>query len=404
MDITAALNAGSGGITAQQNTSGAPIDLGAGAQAKLDNLITTGPLTIGNFNTGAITVSAPLTAALPSAVNLNGASITQNAPVNITGPLSVTTDNVTINSTLTVGGNVTIQPRSFFRPVNLGALADSGTAIDLSAAELNNILTPGALRIGNFSTGAVTIVNPIAPANVGALTLTSGSQISQSVGATVTVANLKLNTSGSVILPQANSVGTLAGSSGFGGQFTFANAAGTPLTIGSVDGTTGVQFNNSNGTINLIADNLTVASPISAFFSNGAVVIRPATATTKLDLGGADAAGTLGISAAELARISATTLTFKADQADISAPVTSAASTLAIVPITADSRVEHCRRSQECVESGVSAVRNRQHQRDHVCARRQHHRAGDRECAPASPMKSHASLGRYRHRHHGYAQ
>ena len=120
-----------------------------------------------------------------------------------------------------------------------------------------------------------------------------------------------------------------------------------------MDGTSGVSYGSSNGTINLTTDSLNVASPISAFFGNGAVVIQPVTATTKLDLGTtADAAGTLGISAAELARISATTLTFKADQADISAPVTSAASTLAIVPITAASRVEHCQRCQEPGEPG----------------------------------------------------
>jgi filamentous hemagglutinin family protein len=342
MDIQGAINAGAGNVTLRQNSVGRQLDLGTNTVGKLsltqavfDRIAVTGSLNIGDSNTGAITVSAPLTATLPGAVNVNGASITQNAPVNVSGSLTVTTDNVTISSTLTVGGNVTFLQRSFFRPVNLGAAADSGTAIDFSAAELNSIVTPASLRIGNFSTGAVTIVNPIAPANVGALALTSGSQITQSARATINVANLKLSTSGSVSLPEANSVGTLAGSaSGFGGGFSFANAAGTPLTIGSVDGTTGVSFNNSNGTINLLADNLTVASPISANFSNGAVVIQPVLAATKLDLGGADAAGTLGISAAELAKISATTLTLKADQADISAPVAAAASTLVIAPRT----------------------------------------------------------------------
>ena len=345
MAIAAALNTGSGSITAVQSTNGRAVDLGTNTagklsltQAELDNLVTTGPLNIGNFNTGAITVSAPLTATLPSAVNVQGTSITQNAAVNVSSPLTVTTDNVTINSTLTVAASVTLQPRSFGRPINLGAAADSGTAIDLSAAELNSVVTP-VLRIGSSSAGPVTIVNSIAPANAGTFTLTSGfgSNITQSVGATLTHPDVALNAfSGSVIMPEANSVGTLAGSaSGFGGQFKFANAAGTPLTIGTVDGTTGVRFNNSSGTINLIADNLNVASPVSAPFFNGAVIIQPAAAATKLDLGGADAAGVLGISAAELLDISATTLTFKADQADISAPVSSAASTLVIAPLTA---------------------------------------------------------------------
>ena len=53
--------------------------------------------------------------------------------------------------------------------------------------------------------------------------------------------NLKLTgLFGSVILPEANTVGTLAGTAaGVGGQFTFTEAAGTPLTIGAVDGTNG---------------------------------------------------------------------------------------------------------------------------------------------------------------------
>jgi hypothetical protein len=217
----------------------------------------------------------------PSSVTVNAAKITQNAPVNITGALNIVTDTAAINNTLTVGGITSIVQRSF-RPINLGAAADSGSALDLSAAELNNVVTP-VLRIGNFSSGALSIVNSVAPANAGTLALTSGISIGQSPSATLTHANVAMNAP-TINLPEANNVTTLAGTAnGFGGQFLFANAAGTPLSVGSVDGKSGVRFTGGNGSINLTTDALGVMNPIQAF--GNPVTIQPRTAGDQARLG-----------------------------------------------------------------------------------------------------------------------
>ena len=224
--ITAALNAGSGGISAQQNTSGATVDLGAGAQAKLDNLITTGPLTLGNSSTGAIVVNAPLTAgSSASSVSVSsgtsftvnpGASLTTAAPlavnapaITVGGPVSAknvtfTTDTIAVNSPVTSVTDINISTRSFFRPVNLGVVADGAASLDFTPGELGNLVngSSNALRIS--TAGALTVQGAISRTGTQALAL-SGNSITQAAGATLNVTNLKLTSSGSINLPLANS-------------------------------------------------------------------------------------------------------------------------------------------------------------------------------------------------------
>ncbi|HEV8517156.1 MAG TPA: filamentous hemagglutinin N-terminal domain-containing protein, partial [Burkholderiales bacterium] len=263
LQITAPLNAGTGGITAQQNTAGAAINFGASGQAQLDNMITSGPLTIGNSSSGAMTVNAPISAghssvtfnsgtsfalnpgatlATTSPLTINAPVITLNGPVNAQN-VTFSTDSIAVNSAVTSVTDINISTRSFGRPVNLGVAADSATSLDFTTAELGNLVNGGsnALRV-TATGGALTVQGPISRTGAQSLALT-GSSIGQASGATLNVTNLKLTgLFGSVILPEANTVGTLAGTAaGVGGQFTFTEAAGTPLTIGAVDGTNGLR-------------------------------------------------------------------------------------------------------------------------------------------------------------------
>ena len=77
------------------------------------------------------------------------------------------------------------------------------------------------LRIGDLNnTGSIQIAGPISPA-AATLSLLARGSISQTAGATVTATNLRARSSrGSVTLTENNSVGTLAGGTGFS-SFTF---------------------------------------------------------------------------------------------------------------------------------------------------------------------------------------
>jgi len=364
MDIQAMINAGGGLVSVQPTTFGRPMDLGtntAGSlsltQAELDNLATSGPKSFGGFSAGAITVSAPITVGSSSvSIDANtsftvdaGASFTTavqldvNAPtITLDGTVNAQrvvfgTDTINVNALVTSATDIEIFTQSYLRPVNLGVVSDGPSSLDFTSAELNNLVTGATnpLRIGSTSSGALTVQGPIAPTGTQVLVLASGDSMGQAAGATITIPNLAFDVYGDVNLPEANVVGTLAASLCCSGNtFTFSNAV--PLTIGTVGGISGVYNVNSFGatptSATIVADNLDVAS----YMQFDSVTITPRNpATVRLDLGGADATGVLGISAADLANIYAGTLTLQADQADISAPVVSSSSVLAIAPVTA---------------------------------------------------------------------
>ncbi len=375
MDIQAALNAGAGGISVQQNTAGRAMNLGtntAGAlsltQAELSNLVTSGGFTFGNGSPGAFTVSTPVTVAGSSVSSVSmssgtsftvspGASLTTAASLDVLAPaitvggpvnaqsVFLLTDNLNLGpgGMVTSLGNIDLVPGLFlsFLPVNLGVLAHGVGSFDLTSGEVNKFVTgaSGALRIGSTRSDLLTIQGAIQPTGTQTLVLSSGNGITQAGGptpGTITVTNLALNVGfGNVNLPQANVVTTLAAQlCCSGNSFTFNNKPVTPLTIGTVDGIPGITDNfNGVSTVNITADNLDVTSQILIPF--GTVNIMPTGTGVTLDLGGADVTGArLGISQADLDKISANTLTLKADRADISASVGSPGTTLVIAPLT----------------------------------------------------------------------
>lgn len=361
MNIAAAINAGGGSIFVQPATFNRPMNLGtnvAGSlsltQAELDNLMTGGSKNFGGSTSGIVTVSTPVTIGTSSvSIDANtaftvspGASLSTAVPLDINAPtitldgpvsaqhVTLTANSINVNAPVTSTTDINVFTRSFFRPINLGVGSDSPASLDFTAAELNNLVTGATnpLRIGSTSSGALTIQGAIAPTGTSTLVLSSGSAVSQAAGATITVPNLALDVFGNVNLPEANVVGTLAADLCCSGNtFLFANAPATPLAIGSVAGINGVSNFSSNSTGTIVADNLTVGA--SVFFDT--LTVRPTGTSVVLDLGGADAAGRLGISAADFSNLFADTLTLKADLADISAPVASSSTTLVLAPMTA---------------------------------------------------------------------
>ena len=120
--------------------------------------------------------------------------------------------------------------------IDLGGSDASGT-LGLTSDELNKV-TAGILEVGDASSGDVSITTAVAPAGTSTLSLQTGGTITQDAGATIAETNLALRAGGAITLNEANNdVTTLAASAN--GAFSYTNA--NALTIGTVDGVTGVS-------------------------------------------------------------------------------------------------------------------------------------------------------------------
>ena len=235
--------------------------------------------------------------------------------------------------------------------MNLGA-ADAAGTLGLTDAELDTV-TAGTLRVGSATSGNMTVSAALTPAGSTTLSLISGGTVTENVGATITTTNLAVSSVGAVTLNQANDVTTLAANvTGANNAFAYTDANG--LTIGTVDGINGITTNNGaitvtttngaltvsntpaapdvnagtstvaltaggvnqlltvtgtvtgTGGVTYTADNMTLTGATNA----GAAIatLQPNTAGQLVNLGAADAAGTLGLTDAELDTVTAGTL------------------------------------------------------------------------------------------------
>ncbi|MCC7079504.1 MAG: filamentous hemagglutinin N-terminal domain-containing protein [Burkholderiales bacterium] len=369
MDIQGVVNAGVGAITVRPATSGRAINVGTesgGAlsltQLELDNLLTTGTFTLGNSASGAIAINGPVDADGPSFITVaSGTSYTQNALVTMSGatglsinapaitigaPLSVgtsgltlTTDNLSVGSAVTSSGNLDIATRAFGWPVQLGIAAPTGTALELTDAQLDLLSTPTRLRFSG--SGPITIAGPISPGLATTLNLSSSSgNVTAAAGGSITVPNLAVSAVGLIDLAQANNVDNLAAEIRCcsSGDINFVSAPGKLVNIATVDGVSGVRVNNFSGSGNILlqADDLNVTQSVRT--NTGSVRLFPVAAGRTVTLG-ADAAGTLGLTAAELLQVQGTDVTIAGDTMNIAAAVTFPAATTILGPVTTDRAV-----------------------------------------------------------------
>ncbi len=322
------------------------------------------------------------------------AGITVNRPVTAAnGNITLTADALAINTTISAGttGCVTLQPFSAAQAVDVGG-ADAAGTLGLTNTELNQV-TARVLRVGRNDagfTGGLTVTAPItlstaaAPPAVGTntLVLRAGGAVTEAAGGTLTVRNLGVLTgnataAGSAALNNANAVTTLAANVAApaatnSGAFSFTNAQS--LTAGAVftcdtaafppDGfVRGISTVNGAITVTLTAAGavLTVDEPITAGAApasattgdvtltadnmaiNAAVrgrcvTLQQLSAAQAIDLGGADAAGTLGLTNAELNRVNAVALRVGRNDAGFTGAITITAgialSTLTAPPAT----------------------------------------------------------------------
>ncbi|HXJ71940.1 MAG TPA: hypothetical protein VNM37_03765, partial [Candidatus Dormibacteraeota bacterium] len=288
LNVTAAtgitLNTSVASLKASNSTSGNISITQAAVPAT--PLATTGTGVVNNAVGGTITLTnlgSDLTVTPGSPVTSANGAITLAATDLHVGP---------VNSGLAV---TTLANSTAGGQFDLGT--DAVGKIGLTSGEINNV-TAGTLRIGSATAGNINVSATINPSGTNILSLINGSA-NIIEAAPLTVANLRVSSGGIVFLGFANNVGTLAGST-TGSSFEFANGT-NPLTIGTVDSITGLSTTNS--LVHLHANNLDVQQAINA--GTGTVILEPFNTTGDIDLGGSDAAGTLGLTDTELGRVTA---------------------------------------------------------------------------------------------------
>ena len=362
MALTGATNAGGNIATLQPNTAGRAVNLGGGGalsltSAELDT-ITAGTLRVGRANSGNLTIQGPIAPAGTNTLSLiSGGTITQG------GGNTITETNLSVNAvnavTLTQANAVTTFS---------GTVSTAGQALQFTDANGFTVGTvDGIVGVTTNNANAALIANAgniiidnnitVGTGNVG-IQATAGT-ISQNAGDVITAAGLTVRSQGAITLNEANDVDTLAGNiSGAGNAFQFTDSDG--LTIGTMAAVGGVAATNgistTNGPITVLATNgpITVANTAAAQDVNagtstvaltagganqlltvtGAVTgtggvtytadnmtltgattatgaiatLQPNTGGQLVNLGGADAGGTLGLTDAELDTVAAGTL------------------------------------------------------------------------------------------------
>jgi Ca2+-binding RTX toxin-like protein len=316
------------------------------------NIVNTGPLTIGSVdglasssNTGtttSITTTSPLTFA---------ANVATTADSTYTA--GETSDPPTAADDLTIGNGVVVSVTAGSLALRAGddIILQSGSAASASG---NVVVTAGAADLDGR--GAISLAGNISAGTT--VTLQSLQGISQTAGA-VTGNDLAVAAGGPVLLTGSNDATNMAAAvSGPGNGFSYVDV--DDITIASLAGRDGISTNNGdiaistvNGAIDvaqtaaqfevdagsaavtltagstgaadnaisfvtgadvrgragitLTADNILIATS-SVDAATGTAALQPFQAGTLIDLGGADAANTLGLAGGELDNIAARNL------------------------------------------------------------------------------------------------
>ncbi len=252
-----------------------------------------GSLTL-TTSSGDITLSGTETAT--NVILVSAGSITETPPI-IASTLSVTAvgpvSMADANQVGTLAASVTGTGNSFlFRNDSLDLTI--GTVGALSGITTNG----GAVTLSTTTSGNIVLNQPIVASGatpIPTVTLSSAGAISQAAAGTITATSLSVTDSGgNAVLEAANAVGTVAASMNFaGGAFTFNDNA-TALTVGTVNGLSGIT--TSNGDINLKSGGLVINQPLNA--GSGSVrLVDAGTISQTIPSPGTITAGALSISA-----------------------------------------------------------------------------------------------------------
>jgi hypothetical protein len=291
-DITLDANAGI------LNTASGNVSITAGG----DITMLTSPGSVASFpqianNAGGGTISVQAGSGKTLTVDSTGA----NAIASNNGAITLAGDAMIINKGVASGtARTNLAPSTAGQAIRIGGVDGPGV-LGLAQAELN-LISASVVQVGSATAGNITITAPVTESTSNTLALVNNGSISEGAFGSLHAANLRVSSTGPVTLNSVNNgFSTVAASTT--GAFTLSDGP-NPLTIGTVDGVTGIA--TSNSPISLTADNINITQPINA--GPGIVTIAPNTASQTVALGGADAAGTLGLADTELGQITGSVL------------------------------------------------------------------------------------------------
>jgi len=194
----------------------------------------------------------------------HGFIVRDSGELNTTGSgtISITADRIHLGANVNAGASaVSLLPKTSGTAIDLGG-ADAPGTLGLTNAELNRI-TAGTLRIGSEDAGAIHITQPISPAGTDTLHLITGGGVDGGDNGAIAVPQLAISSVGSVRLQNwvlGNSVQLFAAATtGPGSGIHFENDGA--LTIGTVDGRSGLSVNGGGITI-ITHSPLTIHQPV----------------------------------------------------------------------------------------------------------------------------------------------
>ncbi len=368
LTISASVNSGTAGTTLGNSVAGTPINLGTAnvtgsiglTQAYLNN-VTANVLRIGTATAGAITVSQSISRGTLSLIN-NGSITETTSPatgslsvtslrVSSTGPVTLSNANNVANLGASTSGAFTMNNGA--NAVNIPSSGVDGSAgISTSNAAITVTTTgSGLTALGPISAGSGTITMTaggsitVDVVQGGSVSLTSSSgaidsagsnpiaasgqlSMNAATGITVNTSAAKLqatnSTSGNINITQVASpaqalttAGTGVVNNASGGIIDITNLAST-VTVAS-----GAPITTNNGTITLLATDLTIAGLINS--GTASTTLGNALIGTPINLGTANVLNSMGITQADLNNITAGVLrigTATAGAITVSAPIT----------------------------------------------------------------------------------
>ena len=194
--------------------------------------------------------------------------ITGNIDTGSGGNVTLTADNMYLSGVINAGAGsgkvVTLQPNANTTvQVGYGALDGPGQ-LGLTDLELQTV-TADTLRVGKSTSGIMTVTGGATLTSAPKLKLISGAGISGS-GNTITVSNLALS-GGAGVVDVTTAAGTVAAQNTSGG-ITISNTQSTGLTVGAVDGLSGLSSNGGNISLTETMGDITIANTVNAGTGN----------------------------------------------------------------------------------------------------------------------------------------
>lgn len=252
MSVASLIAAGGTGVTTITTTGG----LGSAGGSYALDMISTGTR-IGGGN-GGVVITANVTDGLTTAVRM-----LFNSTISTTGSgaISLSTNGLQLESgaTLNAGSNaLTIKPTTAATPLNLGGSNAFGTlAIDDAEFDL---MTAGTINLGDTSSGAVTISQPMTRATATTVTINSAAAINFTTGSLSTAGGNALLNPGTLVSPAVSGVDVSTGA----GTLSFGTGDDLQFNVSGLTVDTQYQQLNVAGVVNLTGVDLSVVGSLIA--------------------------------------------------------------------------------------------------------------------------------------------